>query len=93
MTLILCLAQFGQTPLHEACTNGHDKIVQALLDHGVQVDIPYKVSDISCIHVKLCNKTEIDEAALVTQEINKNDVHVLSCCSAMTSIVEYQYTI
>ena len=84
MILILCLAQFGQTPLYRACANGQDKVVQALLDHGVQVDIPDKVSDISCIHVKLCNKTEIDEATLVTQEINKNDVHVLSCCSVMT---------
>ena len=93
MTLILYLAQFGQTPLYKACDNGHDKVVQALLDHGVQVDIPEKVSDISCIHVNVCNKTEIDEATLVTQEINKNDVHVLSCCSAMTSIVEYQYNI
>ena len=93
MTLILCLAQFGQTPLYIACSNGHDKVVQALLDHGVQVDIPDEVSDISCIHVKLCNKTEIDEATLVRQEIKKNDVHVLSCCSAMTSIVEYQYNI
>ena len=93
MTLILYFIQIGQTPLHIACANGHDKVVQALLDHGVQVDIPDKVSDISCIHVKLCNKTEIDEATLVTQEINKNDVHVLSCCSDMTSIVEYQYNI
>ena len=84
MTLILCLAQFGQTPLYKACANGHDRIVQELLDQGVQVDIPDKVSDISRIHVKLCNKTEIDEATLVRQEINKNDVHVLSCCSAMT---------
>ena len=84
MSLILCLAQFDRTPLYKACAQGHDKVVQALLYHGVQVDIPDKVSDISCIHVKLCNKTEIDEATLVTQEINKNDVYVLSCCSAMT---------
>ena len=67
--------------MYIACANGHDKVVQALLDHGVQVDIPDKVSDISCIHVKLCNKTEIDEAALVTQEINKNDVYILSLFS------------
>ena len=84
MTLILYFIQSGQTPLYIACANGHDIVVQALLDHGVQVDIRDKVSDISCIHVKLCNKTEIDEATLVTQEMNKNDVHVLSCYSAMT---------
>ena len=93
MTLILCLAQFGQTLLYIACANGHDKVIQALLKHGVHVDILDEVSDISCIHVKLCNKTEIDESTLVTQEIYKNDVHVLSYCSAMTSIVEYQYNI
>ena len=69
MTLILYFIQFGQTPLYIACANGHDKIVQALLGHGVQVDIPNEVSDISYIHVKLCNKTEIDEATLVTQEM------------------------
>ena len=62
MILILYFIQFGQTPLYIACAIGHDKIVQALLDHGVQVDIPDKVSDISYIHVNLCNKTEIDEA-------------------------------
>ena len=84
MIIILYFIQSGQTPLYKACGNGHDKVVQALLDQGVQVDIPDKVSYISCIHVKLCNKTEIDEATLVRQEINKNDVHVLSCCSAMT---------
>ena len=59
MKLILCLARFGQTPLYIACTFGHDKVVQALLDHGVQMDIPDEVSDISCIHVKLCNKTKL----------------------------------
>ena len=93
MTLILYFIQSGQTPLYIACANGHDKVVQVLLDRGVQVHIPNKVSDISCIHVKLCNKTEIDEATLVTEDIIKNDVRVLSCCSAMTSIVEYQYNI
>ena len=51
MTLILYFIQRGQTPLYIACANGHDKVVQALLDHGVQVDIADMVSDISCIHV------------------------------------------
>ena len=93
MTLILYFIQSGQTPLYIACSNGHDKVVQALLDHGVQVDIPDKVSDISVTyHVKLCHKTKIDEATLVTQEINKNDVHVLSCCSDMTSIIDINIT-
>ena len=38
MTLILYLVQFGQNLLCTACSNGYDKVVQALLDHGVQVD-------------------------------------------------------
>ena len=56
MTIILYVVKDGKTPLYIACYNGHDKVVQVLLDHGVQVDVPDKVSDISCIHVKLCNK-------------------------------------
>ena len=40
-------------PLHIAWHKGHDKVVQLLLNHGVKVDIPDKVSDISCIDVKL----------------------------------------
>ena len=39
------------TPFYVACDKGHYEIVQLLLDHGVQVDIPDEVSDISCIHV------------------------------------------
>ena len=81
MTFILCFVQDAQTPLYIACSNGHNKVVQALLDHGVQVDIPDMVSDISCIHVKLCNTTEVNEAALVTQKINKNDVYIFSLFS------------
>ena len=57
------------TPLYVACDTGHDKIVQLLLDHGVQVDIPDEVSDISCIHVvKLCNTTKINKSTFVTIE-------------------------
>ena len=82
MILILYLVQYGQTPLYRACTEGHDKIIQALLNHGAQVDVRKEVSDISCIHVKLCNTTEVNEATLlVTQEINKSDVYVLSLLS------------
>ena len=68
--------------MHIACSKGHDKVVEALLDHGAQVDVQDKVSDISCIHVKLFNTTEVNEATLlVTQKINKNDVYVLSLFS------------
>ena len=92
MTLILYFVQFGQTPLYKACSNGQDKVVQALLDHGVQVDVPDKVSDISCIHFKLCNTTEVNEATLVTQE-NNNMMCIYCHCSAMISIIEYQFYI
>ena len=62
MTLILYLVKDGKTPLHISCYRVHDKVVQVLLDHGVNVDIPDKVSDISCTQVKLCNTTEVNEA-------------------------------
>ena len=39
------------TPLYVACDKGHDKIVKLLLDHGVLVDIPDEVSDLSCIQL------------------------------------------
>ena len=43
------------TPLHVAYFDGHDKLVQVLLDHGVQVCVQSKVSNISFAH--LCNVT------------------------------------
>ena len=46
MTLILYLVKDGKTPLYIACDRGHDKVVQVFLDHGVEVDVPDKVSDI-----------------------------------------------
>ena len=78
MTLTLYLDQNGRTPLCAACFNGHDKVVQLLLDHGVQMDVQDKVSDKLVIHVKLCNTTEVNKATLVIQEINKNDSYVVS---------------
>ena len=57
--------------MYIACYKGYDKAVQVLLDHGVEVDVPDKVSDISCIHVKLCNTTEVNEATLVTKKLSK----------------------
>ena len=54
--------------MYIACYKGHYKVVQVLLDHGVQVDVPDKVSDISCICVKFCNTTEIKDASLITTE-------------------------
>ena len=41
------------TPLFSACYSNDVKVVKVLLDHGVQVDVQDKVSDISYIHVKL----------------------------------------
>ena len=62
--------------MHDACFNGKDEVVQALLDYGVQVDVQEQVSNISYIHVNLCNTTEVNEATLVTQEINKIVVYI-----------------
>ena len=32
--------------MYIACSKGHDKVVQVLVDHGVQMDVQLKVSDI-----------------------------------------------
>ena len=45
--------------LYIACEHNYNKVVQVLLDHGVQMNIPNKVSDISCIHVKLFNTQKV----------------------------------
>ena len=71
MTSILYFVKNGRTSLNTACYYGHDKVVQALLDHGVQVDVPNKVSDISCSLVKLCNTTEVNEATLSHMKLTK----------------------
>ena len=78
MTLILYLIQYGRTPLYKASSNGHDKVVKALLDHGVQVDIPDKVSD----HIMYsCNTTEVNKLLLISHVISKNDAYILSLFS------------
>ncbi|EDQ84152.1 uncharacterized protein MONBRDRAFT_30538 [Monosiga brevicollis MX1] len=37
---------FGQTPLHRACFNGHDKVVEMLLKHGVDAEAQNYVSTV-----------------------------------------------
>ena len=66
--------------MYIACYNGNDQVVQLLLEHGVKVDVPDEVSDISCIHVKLYNKTEVNEGTLSHRKFTKmkNDVYVFS---------------
>ena len=59
INIMLYDIQFCRSPLYAACSNGHDKIVQLLLKHGIQVDILEQVSYIPCIHVKLCSTTEV----------------------------------
>ena len=75
--------------MYIACYRGHDKVVQVLLDHSVQVDIQDKVSDISCIHVKLYDTTEVNKATLSHKKLTK----MMSMCSAITTIMKYQYNI
>ena len=61
--------------MYIACSKGHDKVVQVLLDHGVQVNVQDKVSDISCIHVKWCNTAEGNNATLAI----KTQMNVIIC--------------
>ena len=37
------MIQDGVSPLYVACENGHDDIVQVLLDGGARIDLPAKV--------------------------------------------------
>ena len=62
MTVLLCVGLNDIIPLYLACYKSDANTVQLLLDHGVQANVPDMVSDISCIHVKLFNTTEINKA-------------------------------
>ena len=56
------------SPLYIACYNGCYKVVQVLLNHGVQVNVPDKVNNIWYIHVMFSNTTEGNNASLVTKK-------------------------
>ena len=76
--------------MYIACYKGHDKVVQVLLDHGAKADVPDKVSNISCIHVKLCNTTEINEATLSQRKLTKKCL-CIAICSAIDAVMVYSY--
>ena len=40
--------QIGYTPLHYASRNGHTDVVELLIEHGAQVDVPAGVSRSVC---------------------------------------------
>ena len=63
------------TPFHTACSNGHDKVVQVLLDHGVQVDVQDKVNNISCVYYMFSSTTEINNVTLVV----KTQMNLIMC--------------
>ena len=66
-----------------ACDNGYNKIVEVLLVHGVQVDVSDKVSDISCIHDKLCKHWHV-------HVLNIIDVYTMGATLAKISYVTQQ---
>ena len=39
----LSIIQYGASPLYMACQEGHDNVVQLLLDGGARIDLPAKV--------------------------------------------------
>ena len=86
MTIILYVVKDGKTPLYIACYNGHDKVVQVLLDHGVEVDVLDKVSE---IHVKICRTKEVNE---FTSKSKVTKISMYCHCSAMVVMTVYQCT-
>ena len=52
--IIFHVVQEGKTPLDIARYKQYDKVVEVFQCHGVQVNVPDEVSDMSYICVKLC---------------------------------------
>ena len=79
--------------MYIAFDNGHDKVVQLLLDHGAQVDVPDKVSEISYIHINLYNTAEVNE--IIGDIINGQKMICLyyHCSAVVVLIIIYQYSI
>ena len=70
--------------MHLACSNGHDKVVQVLLDHCVQVDIQDKVSNILFVHFKLSSTTEFNNVTMVI----KTQMNLIICLSYYNTFVD-----
>ena len=51
--------------MYFTCSNGHDKVVQVLLEHDVQVNVQNKVSNLSFVHFKLSSATQFNNVTFV----------------------------
>ena len=63
--------------MHLACSNGHDKVVQVLLDHGVQVDVQDKVNNISCVYFKWITQQKL--IMLLWSNNRKTQMNLIMC--------------
>lgn len=71
------------TSLHITYYKGHDEVVQVFLGHGAQVDVPDKVSNMSCIQYKLCKHCHVHVLNIV--DVFTMEVKIISlfsyCCN------------